>query len=270
MSRNAAEPHAYKVGFIIPPAWFDISPTEFLRVAPANTIAMQTIMRPPDFDYSPEQVRAAVPELLLCAQSLAAAGADVIAQFGYPFSLVHGWERAQAVQQQIENRVGTPFVMMGVEMVHALRHMKCSSVAVASTYYSHNMEKVLTTYLKETVVHVETCANWQAQGIADESDSGIFVGKGKLDPMGWETPVWAVEKAVRMVAHSTPQSNCLLVTGGGMRLLHLAEELERETGRTIVAGDLALYWGILRRLGVRQGVTGHGRLLAAPLCPKAE
>jgi len=263
MTEPTMESQPYKVGFIIPPAWFDISPTEFLRVAPGATIAMQTTMRPPDFDYSPEQVRAAVPELLLCAQSLAAAGADVTAQFGYPFSLVHGWERAQAVQQQIEDSAGMPFVMMGVTMVHALQHVGCSSVAVASTYYSHRMETVLTSYLNEAGLNVASCANWQSQGIAKESDSGIFVGEGELDPMGWETPVWAVEKAVRMVAHSTPQSDCILVTGGGMRLLHLAEALEVETGKTIIAGDLALYWGILRRLGCRQDVKGHGRLLAS-------
>ena len=265
MNHHSTTAPVHKVAFIIPPGWFDISPTEFLRVAPGNTIAMQTTMRPPDFDYSVEQVRAAVPELLVCAQSLAATGADVIAQFGYPFSLVHGWKHAQEVQQRIEDTVKTPFVMMGVEVIRALMHLGCRSVAVASTYYSHQMEKVLGAYLNEAGVQVESSANWQSQGIAEESDSGIFVGKGALDPMGWETPEWAVEKAVHMVARDNPSSDCILVTGGGMRLLHLVARLEKETGKTIVAGDLTLYWGISRRLGRTEGVTGHGRLLANPV-----
>ncbi|MBN1856260.1 MAG: hypothetical protein JW846_04830 [Dehalococcoidia bacterium] len=253
----------HKVGFITPPAWFDISPTEFLSIAPANTLVMQTTMRPPKFNYSVEQIAAAVPELLLCARSLAAADADVVAQLGYPFSLVHGWQGAQAVQQQIQDSVGKPFVMMGVEMVHALRHLGCGSVAVASTYYSHHMETVLSTYLVEAGVNVARCANWQSQGMVEESDTGVFVGTGELDPMGWETPAWAVEKAVRLVSQSSPEADFILVTGGGMRLLHLAGKLEAETGKTIVAGDLAPYWGILRRLGIRQGVTGHGKLLTS-------
>ena len=262
MSLSTTRPSVHKVGFITPPGWFDISPMEFMSIAPAKTIVMQTVMRPPDFDYSPEHVRSAVGELGLCARSLAAAGADVVAQFGYPFSFVHGWPEAQRVQEAIEKDVRTPFVMMGVEVVHALRRLGCTSVAVAATYYSDATADRLLRYLSQARVNVSLCQNWQAQGLVALSDTGTFVGKGELDPMGWKTPEWAVQEAVRKVASSSPDADCVLVTGGGMRLLHIAETLERETSKTIVAGDLSLYWGILRRLGIEEGVKGQGKLLA--------
>ena len=47
-----------------------------------------------------------------------------------------------------------------------------------------------------------------------------------------------------------------------MRLLDIVEGLEKEVGKPIIGGDLSLYWGILRRLGIKKGVKGHGRLLA--------
>jgi len=80
--------------------------------------------------------------------------------------------------------------------------------------------------------------------------------------MAWQTPLAAVEKAVLNVAASAPEADCILVTGGGMRLLDIVEDLEKQTGKPLVAGDLSIYWGILRRLGVKQGIAGQGRLLA--------
>ena len=74
----------YKVGFITPPAWLDISPMEFLRIAPEGTIVTQTLMRPPGFDYSLDHIREAVPELTACAKSLAATGAWISQKLNRP------------------------------------------------------------------------------------------------------------------------------------------------------------------------------------------
>ncbi|MFC1928814.1 hypothetical protein ACFLWC_02265 [Chloroflexota bacterium] len=98
--------------------------------------------------------------------------------------------------------------------------------------------------------------------MVEDTDSGMFIGKGELDPMDWQTPVHAVEKAIRLVSQNAPGADCILVTGGGMRLLDIVEGLEEEVGKPIIGGDLSLYWGILRRLGIKEGVKGHGRLLA--------
>lgn len=253
---------AHKVGFITPPAWFDITPMEFASIAPNNVLVMQTIMRPYDFDYSPEHIEEAVPELVHCARSLSSAGAEVVAQFGFPFSFVHGWPSAQQVHDTIEQEAGTQFVMMGVELIRALQHVGCKTLAVAATYYSDHMATRLLNYLAQAGLNVSLCQNWQSQGLVSASDTGTFVGKGELDPMGWKTPEWAVEEAVKQVAANAREADCVLVTGGGMRLLHIVDALEEETGKTIVAGDLTLYWGILRRLGIKTSITGHGRLLA--------
>jgi len=256
-------PLVYKVGFITPPAWFDISPTEFLRIAPDNTAVMQTIMRPHDFDYSVEQFIASVPELTVCFNSLVAAGADVVAQFGFPFSLVHGWPKSLAVHKSIQDDSKTDLVMMGVEMVSALRHLNCKSIAIASTYYSKKMSLILNDYLSEAGFNILQSRNWHSQGMAEETESGSFIIAGKLDPMDWQTPSEAVEEAVRDVSRNAPGADCILVTGGGMRLLDMVARLEKEISRPIVAGDLILYWGILDRLGIKGSVRGHGTLLAS-------
>jgi maleate cis-trans isomerase len=260
--KSIAKSCVHKVGFITPPAWFDISPTEFLRIAPNNIVVMQTVMRPPDFDYSIEQFINSVPELAICFDSLSAAGANVVAQFGFPFSLVHGWEKAQKVFKSIQGNSETKLVMMGVEIVYAMKYLNCELITIASTYYSEKMSEILHEYLEEAGFNILHSENWQSQGIIEDTKSDSFIGEGELDPMDWETPARAIEKAVRNVSQNAPDADCILVTGGGMRLLDLVEKLEKEIKKPIIAGDLTLYWGILRRLGIKDGVKGHGILLA--------
>jgi maleate cis-trans isomerase len=253
----------YKAGFISPPAWFDISPTEFKRIAPENTIVLQTIMRLPDFYQNSRQFTDAVPELRACYDSLAAAGANVIAQFGYPFSLVHGWQVAQRLQEDIESNSGSRFIMMGVEVVNAIKHLGGKSIAVAATYYSGKTSKMLGEYLDEAGLEVLRTETWQSQGMAQRTDSSLFAGEGELDPMDWATPVSALEGIIRKVALTAPEADAILVSGGGMRVLDLAERLEKEINKPVIGGDISIYWGILRRLGIKDDIRGHGVLLAS-------
>ncbi|MCD6351425.1 MAG: hypothetical protein J7M26_04810 [Armatimonadetes bacterium] len=260
---ESSGPDVHKVGFITPPAWLDISPVEFLRIAPPGTVVTQTLMRPPDFDYSLEHIRSAVPELTACARSLAAAGVDVIAQFGYPFSFVHGWDGALQVRENIESAIKRPFVMMGIEVIQALRHLKLQNVAIAATYYSEETARVLKLFLSQAGFNVSLVETWQSLGLVKAGSRGPFVGEGELDPMDWKIPRWAVDESLRRVAQKAPGIDVILVSGGGVRLLDLAADMERELGKTVAGGDISLYRGILRALGVNTAVAGHGRLLAS-------
>jgi len=46
------------------------------------------------------------------------------------------------------------------------------------------------------------------------------------------------------------------------RLLDIVERLEKELGKPIIEGDLTIYCGIIRRLGIKESLRGHGKLLA--------
>lgn len=165
----------HKVGFISPPAWLDISPAEFLRITPEKTITLQTIIRPHDFGYKRENFINSVTELQICYDSLNASGVNAVVQFGYPFSLFHGWEKASRIQQKIENRGNAHFIMMGVGVVNALKRVGCKSVAIASTYYSGEMSKILSDFLTEAGLDVLNYKSWQLQKLSDDNSSSLFV-----------------------------------------------------------------------------------------------
>ncbi len=260
-SSNTSTVH--KVGFISPPAWFDISPVEFLRITPEKTITLQTVIRPHYFGYKEEDFIKSVGELKICYDSLSAAGADVVVQFGYPFSLFHGWEKASQIQQEIENRGNAHFIMMGVGVVDALKHLGCESVAIASTYYSEAMSKILIDFIIGAGLYVLGSENWQSMEMAGGNDAGLFIGEDALDPMSWETPVEAVKNAVRNVFQQVPEADGILVTGGGMRVLDIADSLEQEINKPVIGGDVSLYWGILTRLNIGKKLSKYGRLLSS-------
>jgi maleate cis-trans isomerase len=124
------------------------------------------------------------------------------------------------------------------------------------------MSEILNDFLTEAGLNVLGSANWQSLGMAGNNDSGLFAGEGELDPMAWETPVEAVKSAVRNISELVPEAEGILVTGGGMRVLDIAESLEQEINKPVIGGDISLYWGILTRLNVKKKLSGYGRLLS--------
>lgn len=74
-----------------------------------------------------------------------------------------------------------------------------------------------------------------------------------------ETPL----SRIRELVHELAASDCdaIAQVGTALPLIGLIEELERETGKTIIACNAAVYWQTLRAAGIRDAVPGYGHLL---------
>ena len=75
-----------------------------------------------------------------------------------------------------------------------------------------------------------------------------------------ETPL----EDIRRVFHDVAGSDCdaILQVGTALPVFSLLDELERETGKPIVACNAAVYWQTLRAVGIADKIGGFGRLLA--------
>lgn len=80
-----------------------------------------------------------------------------------------------------------------------------------------------------------------------------------IDQIG-ETPLAEVRSAFR--AADTKDAEALVHVGGGLPVVGLIDELEREHGKPILACNVAMYWQALRGVGVQDPVDGFGALLA--------
>ena len=63
-------------------------------------------------------------------------------------------------------------------------------------------------------------------------------------------------------AHArAPQADAIVQTGAGMRMVRVLDMVKGHTGKPLVASDGALYWAMLRHLGLA-AAPGYGHLLA--------
>ena len=68
--------------------------------------------------------------------------------------------------------------------------------------------------------------------------------------------------AAALDAHArAPEADAVVQTGAGFRMLQVVDTVEGQIGVPVVASDFALYWAMLRHLGLA-AAPGHGHLLS--------
>ena len=192
-----------------------------------------------------DAIAAAVSTMKEAAQDFAQAGADVVAQFGVPFSLLHG-AGARGVQASVSRAAGVPVALMGVAMLDALSELGARSVAVAGGYYAARGtgRRWRGQRLPPTDSTWSTRRIWIQQGVVGSVE--------EQDRLAWDHGPGPTCAHVRETARRAPDAtDAIAVLGGGLRLQGLAEDLERETGLPIVGEDLALFWATLRAMKAR-------------------
>lgn len=248
-----------RVGFLAPPTFWNDTPLEFLRVAPDGTSAAGAYIPARGMDrtmagFSLHSVAAALPAMRQAARDLAVAGADVVAQFGIPFSLVHAG-RTRETQSQVADAAGVPVVLMGAAVVEALDRLGARRIAIAGGYYTAgDWIAMARRGLEANGFDVTFQENWVEQGIVASDEES--------ERLAWEQDA-AITKAhvLRTAERAGNSVDAIAVCGGGLRLLGHAAELESATGLPIVAGDLAMFWATLKAMDAKPRGTGWGRLL---------
>ncbi len=247
-----------RVGFLGPlTAWNDL-PVDFLRVAPEGTSVASAFIPTRGLgrtmaDFSLDRIAGALPAVQEAAQDLAEAGADVIAQFGIPFSLVHA-ERAREAQASVGDAAGVPVVLMGAAMLDALDHLGARRIAIASGYYPADWASMARHGFESNGFDVVLQEGWVEQGIVASVEES--------DRLAWEHDAATTNAHVlRTAERAGDRVDTIVVCGGGLRLLGHAAELEAKTGLPIVAGDLAMYRATLSAMAAKPRTAGWGWLL---------
>lgn len=232
------------VGFISAPAWFDPAPSEFPDVVVEPVRTQQAPLLLPAFDYRLESIAAVQNELNHCALSLASMGCHLTAQVGSPFAWAGAASEADARSRcaAMTAAAGIPCLMTGLAIVDGLRALNVKKVALDCTYYEKPWRDAFARFLKRCgfdLVHASTMA-----------DQGLVSPTATMEDFGWSMTPELTRESIRRVADAATEAEAIVVTGAGTRTLVLLGELERRTGRPIVAADTVLYWSIARALGL--------------------
>ena len=95
---------------------------------------------------------------------------------------------------------------------------------------------------------------WEAAGFE-------IVGHHRL---GGVTSIYAesAERAYQLGREAdTPSADAVLLSGTGLPTVDILERLERDVGKPAVSSMQAVCWQALRLAGVRESISGFGRLL---------
>ncbi len=154
-----------------------------------------------------------------------------------------GVAKLASVCDELQARIGIPVCNASIATQQGLRQLGAEKIAVL-TPFGADVNRV----------------------VRDNIEAGGFVviaiegTEAPSLPAICETPL----AQIRDLARSLAESDCdaIAQVGTALPVVGLLDELEHETGKTIVACNAAVYWQTLRAAGIDEAVTGYGRLLA--------
>ena len=246
-------------GFVTTPQYFDDSPQQFLQVAPAGTGVIQRVNHIDDYRYTLDdraQNFAVLEESAVC---LGRSHCQVVGQVGTNWVHCTGTSPGdiERICADISAKAGAEFVMAGQAIVEGLRHIGAETITVANGYFRSDWAAGINAWLEAAGFRVLWAGNIIDQGIVADLDEMLRIESENLWDYNDHTMV-----AAAVDAHArAPQADAVVQTGAGMRMLQVVDMIEGQTGTPVVASDFALYWAMLKRLGLT-AAPGYGHLLA--------
>ena len=253
----------YQVGFVAPPADFEASATDFLRLAPANVGVIQRMLHVPDYQRTLDERARNFHLIEEAAECLAAAGAQVIGQAGtnWVHCMGTGVAEIRAHCDRLAERFGSPYFIGGLSILDGLRELGVERIAVNGGYARPQWKEGFRRFLAEGGFDVLYHGTFL--------DQGLYRSQAEVEAQWWIFPEAIALESMRRVAEAAPQAEAVVLTGIPsfrpregipLRPAALAGAIEAEIAKPLVATDAALFWALFKHLGLAPA-RGHGRLL---------
>jgi maleate cis-trans isomerase len=259
--QRAHRRYAAYAGFVTTPRYFDDSPQQFLDVAPPATGILQRVLHVPGYEYELDQRARNFGLLEEAAICLAESHCQVIGQVGSNW--VHcqgttGPAEIEAFCARLRAETGVPFLMAGHCLVEGLRTIGARTITIANGYYRPDWSAGINGYLEAAGFEVLWAGDLVDQGLVADHDEKLRIEAATL----WDYPDHLMVAACVDAHARAPQADAIVQTGAGFRLMQVVDTVESQTGTPVVGSDVALYWAMLRELGLA-ATHGHGSLLAS-------
>ena len=254
----------HQVGFTCPPFDYDAAPSDFLRMSPRSVGVHGWMLHVPDYVHGLDQRKQNFGMLEDFVHCMARNGVDVCGQVGSNWVHASGLgvegirQHCDALSDKYEPR----FHMAGFAMVEALRAMNVEKVALNAAYHWPAWWQGTAGFLREAGFDVLWAGNFV--------DQGWFPDQEVVNDKRWIFEGDLFDKSFDYVADQAPDADAYLINGmcnfrsgpDGVpeRPLHLASTAEARLGKPVIGHDIALYWRIMKDLGIAP-VTPQCRLL---------
>lgn len=246
-------------GFVTTPGYFDDSPQQFLDVASEATGILQRVLHVPDYRYELADRADNFGLLEEAAECLAMSHCEVVGQVGSNWVHCQGTSPAEIVAfcDELSARIGARFLMAGQCLVEGLRAVGASRITIANGYFRPDWSAGINGYLEAAGFEVLYAGDLIDQGLVADQNEKLAVEAATL----WDYPNHLMVAAATRAHESAPKADAIVQTGAGFRMLGVVDTVEGLTGTPLVASDIALYWAMLKELGL-QANPGYGTLLS--------
>lgn len=254
----------HQVGFTCPPFDFDAAPSDFLRMSPPSVGVHGWMLHVPDYTHELDQRRENFSMLEDFVHCMSRNGVDVCGQVGSNW--VHasglGVEGIREHCEQLTDKYQTRFHMAGYAMVEALRSLNVEKVALNAAYHWPSWWQGTAEFLREAGFDILWAGNFV--------DQGWFSTQEEVNELRWIFDGELAAKSFAYVADRAPNADAYLINGmcnfrsgpDGLpqRPVHLERDLEALVGKPVIGHDSALYWRIMKDIGISP-TTRQGTLL---------
>ncbi len=153
-----------------------------------------------------------------------------------------GVAKLASVCDELQSHVGIPVFNASIATQTALRHLQAQRIAVL-TPFAAEVNRVVRENIEAGGFEVIAIEGTEAPSL----------------PAICETPLQQISELVYRLAES--DCDAIAQVGTALPVVGLLDALERETGKTIIACNAAVYWQALRAAGIDGPLPGYGRLL---------
>ena len=186
-----------------------------------------------------DRTRAYVDSLPGPARTLAAVNPAVVVLAFTAASYANGFAHEQALADRIASLTGTPAITAAQAILAALEHLGVKKLALGTPY--------------PEAISALGKAYWEAAGLEVVGYRRLASVENIYDE--------SEERAYRLAREAdVPRADAVLLSGTGLPTVGILELLERDLGKPVISSHQASLWRALRLAGVREPITGFGRL----------
>lgn len=227
----------------IAPAILDTSAEEIRKLLPDGVLHVGlTITRP--IQHMREESLDVEDLMIEAAKRLGEEEVDVVICGGGPVGAHLGVQREVELAEAIARASGRPAVMANQAVTRALAAMDLRRVILISPFTAQR--------------NVEIAAYFQRAGFEIAGAEGLGLEKNVDFARQSATTVYVL---ARSACRMHPDADGIYIACPRWPVVDIVSTLERDTGKTVVAGAAAMAWAALSELGVRDAPSGRGRLM---------
>jgi maleate isomerase len=230
-----------RFGYLSGPIFAESYVYEFYKMAPPGVTLMISTLK---YEQgTPDEIEACVELGDRIGQEMARAGASVIIQGVVPINLAFGPRFIDDWIERTRQRCGVPATTSVTAQMHALQAVGARKVAVLQV--GPNPVKGLHAYMESFGFEV----------LGGHAGNFSLLKMSTVPPADTMAAAWEVVKAY-------PDADTIYAPAPHLPFVVNIDELERESGKNVVAAGQAIMWEALRLSGVTDSVAGFGKLLS--------